>query len=446
MYITRVQLRNIKGFTGERAVDLQLPGRSGWTVLAGRNGSGKSTVLQAIALALGGPGLTRALVPDFTGWVTIGAEQGSVEVQVVRDLEADDSMSSVETRQEKMRLGLQWVFQSPDDKLPPRLVMTPTPTTAEDSLWGPWSGSPYGWFCAGYGPFRRLTGGSSEALRLIAGPGPSGRLATLFHEDASLAEGVSWLIDLRLRAYENPSGRAEQLLDQALGLLQDGLLPDQYQIHRVTADGLWVRERGDQGQEFPLREMSDGYRTVVALALDIVRQMHHTYNILAIEPTPTGGHAITNPGVVLIDEMDAHLHVTWQRKISGWLRGHFPNVQFIVTSHSPYICQSADEGGLIRLPGVGEQRPPEVVDEDLYRRVVYGSGDDAVLSELFGLETPFSDRAEQQRARLVALEAKVYDGSASEEEVAEYQELGELLTSSLSSRVAEVSARLEQER
>ena len=149
---------------------------------------------------------------------------------------------------------------------------------------------------------------------------------------------------------------------------------------------------------------------------------------------------------MLIDEVDAHLHVTWQRKIGDWMQDHFPNIQFIVTSHSPYICQAADEGGLIRLPGADEHQPPEVVDEDLYRRVVYGSGDDAVLSELFGLETPYSSRAEQQRRRLVALERKVYAKAATAEEIAEYQELSGLLTSSLESRVAEVSARLEQER
>jgi hypothetical protein len=50
-----------------------------------------------------------------------------------------------------------------------------------------------------------------------------------------------------------------------------------------------------------------------------------------------------------------------------------------------------DPGGLIRLPATSEDEPPQVVDQDFYDRVAYGSGDDAVLSELFGLETPYSD-------------------------------------------------------
>ncbi|WP_328443426.1 AAA family ATPase [Streptomyces sp. NBC_00386] len=447
MYVKRVQLRNIKGFSGRRAVDLSLPGRSGWTVLAGRNSSGKSTVLQAIALALGGPAVARALVADFTGWITHGARKGDVEVRVTGQAGLDGFVGPGNTPQDEISLGLQWTRPSEQDHVQ-RPVMDALAGKGKSGPRGPWTENPIGWFCAGYGPFRRLTGGSSEAQRLMVNQGPSGRLATLFHEDASLAEGVAWLVDLRLRSFEEDTQRgvAGPLLSTVLALLQDGLLPDRYQIKRVTADGLWVVEDGLKGPGFPLKEMSDGYRTVAALVLDIVRQIHGVYGRLDIARAASGGVAVMQPGVVLIDEVDAHLHVTWQRKIGGWLQEHFPNIQFIVSSHSPYICQAADEGGLIRLPGIDEQQAPEVVAEDLYRRVVYGSGDDAVLSELFGLETPYSGRAEQHRQRLVALERKVYAERATAEEVAEYQELGNLLTSSLESRVAEVSARLEHER
>ncbi|MGW4696666.1 AAA family ATPase [Kitasatospora cineracea] len=448
MYVTRVQLRNVKGFGGQRSVDLPLSGRSGWTVLAGRNSSGKSTVLQALALALCGPDVARALVADFTGWITGGAKKGEVEVHVTHQPSLDGFVGRGNTPQGEISLGLRWTLRHLSNDLPARPVMGSLAPRVQNGPRGPWAENPVGWFCAGYGPFRRLTGGSSEAQRLMMNQGPSGRLATLFHEDASLAEGVTWLIDLRLRSYEaeRRNNSASELLGTVLGLLQDGLLPDRYQIQGVTADGLWVTAADREDRRFPLKEMSDGYRTVAALVLDIVRQLHSTYGTLATTPTATGGVAVLSPGVVLIDEVDAHLHVTWQRKIGDWLQEHFPNIQFIVTSHSPYICQAADPGGLIRLPGIDEEQSAAVVGQDLYRRVAYGSGDDAVLSELFGLETPYSSRAEQERRRLVALEAKVYAETASEEELAEYRELGELLTSSLSSRVAEVSARLELER
>ncbi|WP_329240511.1 AAA family ATPase [Streptomyces sp. NBC_01478] len=453
MYVTRVQLTGIKGFSGKRAMDVKLPARGGWTVLAGRNGSGKSTLLQALALALSGPAVARSLVSDSGDWISAGSPSGHVDVRVQPDTDADSFVGKGRTPKHDFSLRMQWDRPAPEAGEQLRAPGTLQPPTMEmqglvgeeSAARGPWAQNPRGWFCAGYGPFRRLTGGSSEAQRIMRVQGPTGRMATLFHEDASLAEGVSWLIDLRLRSLETRGSTAGPLLEKVLALLQDGLLPDQYQIRGVTADGLWVAEEGRKDR-FPLREMSDGYRAVAALVLDMVRQIYAVYGQLETATAGSSPVAVLAPGVVLIDEVDAHLHVIWQRKIGVWLREHFPHIQFIVSSHSPYICQAADEGGLIRLPGPDEQRPPAVVDEDLYRRVVYGSSDDAVLSELFGLETPYSRRAEEQRKRLVALERKVYAQSATREEIAEYQELSRLLTSSVQSRVAEVAARLEQDR
>lgn len=177
------------------------------------------------------------------------------------------------------------------------------------------------------------------------------------------------------------------------------------------------------------------------MVVDLIKQFHDCYGDLHFE-VRDGLPMITAPGVVIIDEVDAHLHVSWQRRIGTRLKKHFPNVQFIVTTHSPYICQAADRGGLIRLPGPSEAEPPQVVDQDLYDRVVYGSGDDAVLSELFGLETPYSERAEDLRRELVPLEVSVLAGEASEADVERYQKLRRLLNSSPSARADEVSARL----
>src|SRR5262249_52972352 len=158
-------------------------------------------------------------------------------------------------------------------------------------------------------------------------------------------------------------------------------------VCRVDSDGLWV-SHGDRN--YPLREMSDGYRAVTALVVDIIHQMQLSYRILKIERR-NGIPVLPLPGVVLIDEIDAHLHVSWQQTIGTWLKEHFPQVQFIVTTHSPYICQSADSNGLIVLPGPQQDQPPYVASQDLQERVRYGSGDDALLTELFGISTPYSD-------------------------------------------------------
>ncbi|MFJ9519366.1 AAA family ATPase [Kitasatospora sp. NPDC101801] len=455
MYVTEFGLSNVRSFHGARAVDalvLPQPEDGGsWTVIAGRNGSGKSTLLRALALALAGPQVARALGQDFGGWITTGETAAWCQATVSPDYTVDQLTGRGRGPDGRMVLGLDWTLPDIGDATfgnpfgnPVQPSLSPydgvnygSPSSAR----GPWRDHPQGWFCAAYGPFRRLVGGSGEAQRLMLAPGPAGRMASLFHEDASLAEGVSWLKELRLRSLEGRE-EATELLDFVKELLSDGLLPDGYRALRVSSEGLWVAPTDTPDRAYPLREMSDGFRTVVALVLDLVRQLQTAYGTLNAGTDDAGRPVVRMPGVVIIDEVDAHLHVTWQRRIGDWLKSHFPRIQFIVTSHSPYICQAADPGGLIRLPGPEEQRAPEVVAPDLYQRIVYGSGEDAVLSELFGLETPYSERADKLRRLLVRLEEKVFDGEADDNEVAEYKKLAAELTSSRTARVYEMAAHL----
>ncbi len=207
-------------------------------------------------------------------------------------------------------------------------------------------------------------------------------------------------------------------------LLNDGLLPDSTQVSRIDSEGLWVTQGG---RTFPLRDMSDGYRTTAALVLDLARQLQTTYREFRLEPVepaqPGLKWRVPYPGVVLIDEVELHLHVSWQRRIGFWLKQHFPNIQFIVTTHSPFVCQAADPRGLIRLPAPGEERTAEHVSDELFRTVVNGTVDEAVLTELFGLEHVHSEESEKLRTRVAELEVRLMDGKASEEERAEFERL-----------------------
>ncbi|MFC4072092.1 AAA family ATPase [Actinoplanes subglobosus] len=445
MYLKTIRLNNVRGFHSARnvALDLTRPDGSfaGWTVLAGRNGSGKTSLLRAVALALGGPKVATYLVADFSRWLAAGQQSAMWQVRVIRDVRRDRFRGGEPWEGHPLSFGLSldlppesWRERS---DVEPLLGLLDDPTEPGSATSGPWDANASGWFCAAYGPFRRLADVSGSAHRPLPKNGPAARIAGLFDDNIPLAEGVSWLIEQHLRALEARPG-AESLKSAALAVLGDGLLPDGFQVRDVDSEGLWV-ERG--GHRFPLREMSDGFRAVAALVVDLLKQLHDCYGGLDVEYAD-GSPTVTAPGVVLIDEVDAHLHVSWQKRIGNWLKTHFPRIQFIVTTHSPYICQAADENGLIRLPGPDEDEPPRIVEQDLYERIVYGSGDDAVMSELFGLDTPYSEEAVRLRRELVALETDVLLGSADEAAVRRYEDLRDRLSSSPAARADELAARI----
>ena len=129
-------------------------------------------------------------------------------------------------------------------------------------------------------------------------------------------------------------------------------------------------------------------------------------------------------GVVLIDEIDAHLHPEWQREIGFWLKRHFPNIQFIVTSHSPLICQAADPNGLFVLPEPGSDEPARALTAEEYQEVISSKSDTILRSPAFGLRNTRSDPVVAKRARYSLLQSRQRQlGQLTAEE---QQELAEL--------------------
>jgi hypothetical protein len=133
---------------------------------------------------------------------------------------------------------------------------------------------------------------------------------------------------------------------------------------------------------------------------------------------------IERSGVVLIDEIDAHLHPSWQREIGFWLKRHFPKIQFLVTSHSPIILQAADPNGLFVLPEPGSEEEPRALSDEEYREIIASTTDTALLSEAFGLQNTRSPRAVDNRAEYARLDRKKKAGAAlSEPEEADLKRL-----------------------
>jgi hypothetical protein len=408
MYIRGVQLENLRGFESLE-FDLERPGRkfAGWTVIVGDNGSGKSAFLKAVALCLVGPDVARSLEESMIGWVRQGAREAALRVQLVADEEADRFREVGRPQKKPFWAELEIAYNGDDSNPVP--ILRPARADSRRSkggrgpIRGPWAESPPGWFCAGYGPFRRLGGSSSDAARLMGAPGAIGRFVTMFREDAALSEAELWLKELRFHSYSG-NARAGATLAAVTELLNDGFLHGGLRVDRVDPDGVWLRDTASV--TLPMRDMSDGYRAALGLVVDIVRHMADVYGPDRLVERTLEGCRVARPGVILIDEIDVHLHPEWQRSIGAWLKGHFPYVQFIVATHSPFIAQEADERMVFCLPAPGTIGAPCQVSKNEYERIQRGRASDVLTTSVFGLSHTRSLRAVAVRQRYSRLSAK----------------------------------------
>ncbi len=106
-----------------------------------------------------------------------------------------------------------------------------------------------------------------------------------------------------------------------------------------------------------LADMSEGYRSAIAMLIDIFRHVLSVYGPDVVVEQDDGSYVVDTPGVVMIDEVDAHLHPEWQREIGFWLQKHFPRLQFVVTTHSPLVAAAATNGRIYHLPQPGFPDP-----------------------------------------------------------------------------------------
>lgn len=147
------------------------------------------------------------------------------------------------------------------------------------------------------------------------------------------------------------------------------------------------------GNTLNLRQLSDGERSVLVLILDIARRL--------AQANPNLGDPIAHgEAIILIDEIDLHLHPQWQRKIIGDLTQTFPSCQFIATTHSPQVIGELAHGQIRLING------DEVITPDHS----YGVDSSRVLEELMGTKPRNADVNE----KLEAIAALVSDDKAEE--------------------------------
>lgn len=461
MQLHRVQIENLKRFASDaQSLDIELRNERnpearapGWTVIAGPNGAGKTTVLQCIAAALMSQGAFQAVANgELPRWPRIGTDRGRVAIRCSGDRFTDAlEPGFVEARlAERWTLDLGFVLESMGRRvsrydfaqLPPMLferlaasdderlrASAQISRNAEMSSGsapvlqalaafglGPWTENGRGWFCVGYGTHRRIEGQPGSE-----GESRSARLLSLFDDRVTFAGAIEWLTNLELGASKGnePNRRlSQQLSDGAKALLNDGLLPRKAKVARVDNKGLWIKLPG-ANEEILLQQLGEGYRVVAGLVLDLYRRLalslddESAPNIVTWQKkTPV----VLHEGVVLLDEAEQHLHPAWQKELGFWLKRRFPNFQFIVTTHSPFICEAAD--CLVRLSASGAKGPAaETLSGPEFWTIVNGESDDIALSRLFGLEGTASREAIELRESVARREGRLLRGELPPEEV-----------------------------
>lgn len=175
-----------------------------------------------------------------------------------------------------------------------------------------------------------------------------------------------------------------------------------FDFDRVAREGrdrftLYVRTEGNEDRPLPIQKSSQGTSSVIAifgLIYDFLKALRHD----------DASEIRLRAGIVVIDEVDAHLHPTWQQKVVTLLRDQFPNVQFILTAHNPIVvagCREDEVSVLRKSPGRGfalVQFPNHFIgwpSEEIYRKVFEIENPDTSFTRLDAMR-PFKGRLRKE--------------------------------------------------
>jgi hypothetical protein len=369
MHLRRIRIENVRSIR-ELEWEFEAGKEPGWHVVLGNNSTGKTAVLQAIAYCI-----TACEQPGRPSSRSVrrGAKQAEVELQTT-----DNSLFRLAFSTGGLFVG-----------------------DAEHPI-----------FSCGLGSMRRFGPRSYGDESREEFPAYA-RHRTLFKQETVLTDALDWLQDLEFRAVKAREAKkpepAERLLENIRQFVNEtALLPYGARLGDITPDAIEFID--GNGVQLAIEELSDGYRSILGIAFELIRRLAEHYGADAIWSTDELPK-ITASGVVLIDEIDVHLHPSWQREIGYWFTEWFPNLQFIVTTHSPLICQAAEHGSILRLPDPGEDELPRVVTGLERDQLVYGNVLDAYATDSFGHVPTRSKAGEEKLATLARLNQKyVHEG------------------------------------
>lgn len=358
-YFLALRLKNVRSFGPKQTLDLSNgAGRPAqWTIILGDNGVGKTTLLQSL-VAITPTRESKYIVPrcaNFSRFEWALYRSGEERYELSADFFVNAKLTQGNGRGIS-DFNVERGRTSYVCKTAPLDVMTEFP-------------------CFGYGASRRM--GETS----LSENGEDDPFASLFSDSIELLNAEEWLLqaDYAARAGSNAATRkrAEKRRDEIKEILIK-LLPDVKDIkfaqitEKQPKPGIEVETHYGW---VSIKDLSLGYKTMIAWMVDLASRMFIRY--------PDSPNPLAEPAVVLVDEIDLHLHPKWQRTLMSYLSERFPNTQFIATAHSPLVVQAASDANVVLLRREGDH---VVIDNDV--KDIHGWRVDQILtSDLFGLES-----------------------------------------------------------
>jgi predicted ATP-binding protein involved in virulence len=169
----------------------------------------------------------------------------------------------------------------------------------------------------------------------------NGDCDTLFFHDKRLINIEEWLIRCDYQSKSN-NPKAKKQLEKLHEVICSNLFPEIEDFDFKSTDKMesYVRFKTKDGW-FKYKELGFGYQSMLSWVIDLCKRM--------IEAFPKSKNPLLESAVVLVDEIDLHLHPKWQREVISYVSEIFKNVQFIVTTHSPLVIQSMQDVNLYVL-------------------------------------------------------------------------------------------------
>jgi hypothetical protein len=375
VYFTELRVAGVRCFGPEQLLSLAHGDRAAkWAVILGENGVGKTTLLQCLwamapHVAEARPG---ALAGSFPRAVSASPRSAALRRAMT---------ASLDVRAE-LELGADLKSVTPGTR--ERSYLSATAHTQSSGRYPEATNV----LCCGYGALRR-----SSELSVEAGDSVDSA-ASLFSDDASLVSGSAWFLRADYAAKNaTTDARAAARRDKVRTALI-ALLPDVSDIQAAGLDEENPRPRVDVKTPYgwvPMRALSLGYRSMIAWVVDLASRLFEAY--------PDSPDPLAEPAIALVDEIDLHLHPRWQRDITAHLDRLFPNVQFIVTAHSPLVVQGAGITNVAVLRRVGDH--VEILNDP--EQVRGWRVDQILTSDLFGLSSARPVEVERLLERQQAL-------------------------------------------